>query len=55
MIDERNAVLNEVIEDLKHVLAKCDRAGVGASAAIYVDLAVHLATRERGPGFVEAA
>lgn len=55
MIDGRDAVLDEVIEDLKRVLAKCDRAGVGSTAAIYVDLAMHLARRERDREFVEAA
>jgi len=55
MIDERNAALDEVIEDLKRVLAKCDRARVGSTAAIYVDLAMHLAMRERDRGFVGAA
>ena len=55
MTDEHNAVLDEIIEDLKSVLAKCDRTGVGTSAAIYVDLAVHLAERERGREFVDAA
>jgi len=55
MTDERSAVLDEVIQDLRRVLAKCDQAGVASVPAIYIDMAVHLAMRERDPEFVEAA
>jgi len=50
-----NEALEDIIDNLRCVLGKCDDAGVGAVAAIYVDLAMHLAIRERGPEFVEAA
>ena len=49
MSDVETEVLDEVIEDLRRVLAKCDQSGVGTVAAIYVDLAMHLAMQERDP------
>ena len=55
MDDSENKVLDEVIEDLRRALAKCDQAGVGSVSAIYIDLAMQLAMRERDPDFVEAA
>jgi len=55
MTDEQIAVLDEVVEGLRQVLAKCDEVGVATEAAIYVDLAMHLAMRERDPKFVVAA
>ena len=52
---ERTAVLDEVIEDLRRVLEKCDRADAATIAAIHVDLAMHLAIRERELGRAQAA
>jgi len=47
MDDRRAAALDEVIEDLRRVLVKCDEAGVAAEAAVHVDLAMNLAIQER--------
>jgi len=55
MSDAQAKVLDEVIEDLRRVLAKCDQAEVATVPAIYVDLALNLAMRERDPRLVEAA
>ena len=55
MSEARAKLLDEVIEDLRRVLAKCDEAGVCSTAAIHIDLAMHLAMRERDPELVEAA
>jgi len=55
MSDAQAKVLDEVIADLRRVLTKCDDAGVAIVPAIYVDLAMNLAMRERDPKLVEAA
>jgi len=49
------AVLDEVIEDLRRMLAKCDEARVGSLATIYIDLAMHMAIRERSEGRANTA
>jgi len=47
MSDARARALNEVIAELRRLLVKCDKAGVAATTAIHVDLAIQLAERER--------
>lgn len=54
-MDERRQALDEIIEDLRRVLTKCDQARVGAVPAIYVDLAINLAMSERDQDVVSAA
>jgi len=55
MVDKRRQALDEIIEDLRRVLTKCDQAHVAAVPAIYVDLAINLAMSERDRDMVSAA
>lgn len=55
MTERRTEILDEVIEDLRRVLDKCDEAGIAAVSAIYIDLAMNLAKRERDAKCAEVA
>jgi len=47
MQPEDTRALDRLIEDLGRALARCDEAGVGLASSVYLDLALHLAVRER--------
>jgi len=46
MTNARTRALEEVVEDLRRVLTKCDKLDM-IVPAIYVDMAINLATSER--------
>jgi len=47
MQPEDTRALDRLIKDLGRALARCDEAGVGLASSVYLDLALHLAVRER--------
>lgn len=47
MLTLRSDELDRVIEDLQRALDRCDATGVGLVASVHLDLALHLAVRER--------
>lgn len=50
MMDDGLTAMDELPEDLRRVLRRCDETGVGQTAAIHVDYATHVLSCERsGP------
>jgi len=46
-MEDKAFVLDEVLDEVRRALERCDAADVGQVAAIHLDFAVHLLTRER--------